>query len=1438
MNSYGIKYGIIGIVGFSNVYIQNNIVDNTEALYGGVFAFISVSNIYMENNSISNSFSRSEGGSLYFSKIDSISIVKSKFYNTSSKSDAGCIYLRDIETFFLNDITIEKSEAKIRGGTFYLIKTNNAIIEKIKVLSSSAEKGGVFYIDEQTNLNAYDNYFDTGRSDIAGGLAYIYGDEMTIYFFNNIFSKFNSNQDGAIIYSSNIKNLTLSNCLIKDSYVKNSGLGIIYLEGYSNVIDVGNEKVYTFENNLFLNNSAYFGAIIYYSSNSLLNISNLTSKLSTGSLLSLESDLTGKIYMSHVEILFTNYKNDISADNSLIILLKCSLFIKWANITFNFGRSHLFEAVNSVFLEIDSSFFIDYFIIKNENSSTAVGSSNKLFNIYKSELSSNKNLMSYSNANASNMNYECSFFEIRESVFNSYYDYFSNLSSKEVMFFMTTDKSNITIWFTSLFELNPQAGIFLLKESSLFFYDSTLDIKSDELDFNFMIFDGMGAQVKLKIEKCQFNIYNSDLIYIRNAHLVNFSEIAFNAEKNDSNFKRGIQIINTFLIIMNEVSFQNFFHESGSCISVIAEKSYFSNIHISKSFFNNNTAYAASAILIAGNIFLNISNAFFLNNKAIFKNNDLTSNFPNSGKGGCILIDCEYFQNCSASLNISSFKNNYADSLGPTIISKSSSKIYLEKVSFDGNSDGLSFSTKYLSFPMLFYVLNDNLTDTLFKKYFENIKDNLNRTNTLISTYELNTRMTIASGQPFNFSLLLTDVSNQQIITDNSIRSTLNCKESFGVNTSKMIIDKGSATSQSGIIQFEFVSLIYFPNSTLNCKIEFYYSDEIFFKSSNPEKKILNRFVQVPLDLYIRTCIPGELYQNDESCFKCKFGTYALHEAIQKDLSKKCLACPSHAYCDGGNNLSPLHGYWRINNKSSLIQKCPTEEGCLGVGENIEAIKYYGLIKKLTEEQKTQGVCKDGYWGNLCYYCRKGTARFKQRAPCEDCEKLAIIYIKMILALIFMMVYISIQAKIFSNVEQKEPHLAILSKLLLSHFQTMSMMDLIELGWTYDFSFYFSIKDYLSFLSEDFFVIDCIIKEWGGDLLVNKIIFTIMLPLILSALMFIFWTTGFFYIMMLKKSAFSDKIYNFLVEKMRITVLIFIFILYPEILKKGFSLLNCTIIDEITNFKVLAQSPNMECWSSQHVFWVLTVSLPGILFWGILAPFLILMILMLYHKSIFQAIHRNELKHYKTAFENDPNKKGTVSKKVVINIQKELAEKVFVYGIPPPKHEIAYTKKHLAFIESQEIKILDAETLDLISNQISSNRKFKLLLPSTNKIASRRKAEEIVCQDSDFLVKKPDELIDFLGNDGINNNCISEKDLIENKVFIQEKYELIYDYEKKMAAKKISPHSAEKMEVANTTQVIVRNLGFIFRGYQKDRYYWEIVMFSRKFFFIFIGNRI
>ena len=84
--------------------------------------------------------------------------------------------------------------------------------------------------------------------------------------------------------------------------------------------------------------------------------------------------------------------------------------------------------------------------------------------------------------------------------------------------------------------------------------------------------------------------------------------------------------------------------------------------------------------------------------------------------------------------------------------------------------------------------------------------------------------------------------------------------------------------------------------------------------------------------------------------------------------------------------------------------------------------------------------------GNVCFYCKFGYARFKSSSECEECGQLAIIYVKMFLSLLFIVVYIAFQVKIFSRNKQDDPHLAVLMKLFLNHFQNMSLVNLIDIG--------------------------------------------------------------------------------------------------------------------------------------------------------------------------------------------------------------------------------------------------------------------------------------------------------------------------------------------------------------------------------------------------------
>lgn len=1435
-NNRGSKYGVVGIAGFAYInFLNTSFIGNT-ARYGGSMAFIFVGHLYIEDIIIYSSNSIKEGGALYFLKSKVVNIINSIFVNVSSKRDAGCIYSREINQLYIQNITVLNSSTYDKGGMGYFMKTYDLKIQKSIFQGSSASYGGILFFDVKTNAFINNSYFSNANSIISGGFAYVNGFDMSITILNSLFHTFFSEQDAAVLLSSNILNLTIAYSSFSSSFNKNGGIGIIYLDGYSD----GIETFFNFYNVSFFNNSALYGANIYYNSNSRLSVINISSHTNYGSLFTFESDSSSTILLDSSLFTLANFYSSDWIQDSLIISFKCFIRIINTKICFNKGTKHLFELIIEVILLFNNSHVSDYFSFK-KNDLSSFSLKNRIFYLLNSKLNSSNSRVVYSNID--DKSFQCAYFEILNSTFISKSDSYQNYSSSEVPFFLSSFKSHIEIE-DVIFNLSTiMDSTFSIKKSNFTLNKILIKfrITNEKAKISFLFnIDGLDITIKenfVKFIDCSFKDNSISIISIRDIStfiIINCSFVAMHDDQIPF-LSRAIEVINVNFLSVNRFLCQNYINVKSSCLSIISLPNINTTVNIISAGFLRNVAYFSSVLYVRGNISLLIDNCTFNGNKAILSNLMITNN----GKGGCIIVDCEYYTGCSALFIRTLFENNYAATMGPTILFKGSLNMTLTNVTFINNFDRNSFTSYSSSFPILNYVLTQKLTKELLESYYQNFNENVKRTSQILSEYRLESNLTIASGQSFRFSHLITDAFNQQIISDYSLKSILTCAPAMLQNNSRLMIDKGYAFSQRGFFFFEKVTITFRPFSLLNCNITYEYHKDLIFDSRNPSDIKLPRSVDVKINIFVRECLPGELYQIDETCFLCTFGTYAFHNPNIIDLSKKCILCPANAYCNGGKYLSPMRGYWRINNQSSLIQKCLNVEACLGVGDSVEKIRKYQLFDNLTELQKTQGICGSGYEGNLCYYCQKGLARFKANAPCQNCEGLIIIYIKMALSSIFIILYVNAQVKTFSTIEKQDPHFALLIKMILNHFQTMSLMDLIDLGWTYDFNIYFSIKDYLSFLSEDFFVIDCIIQEVGGNLLVNKIIFTLLLPLILSLFMLLFWFFTFLLSLYRKKSVPIENACIFFSEKMRITLLIFIFILYPEIVKKGFSLINCMIIDEVTNLEVLANSPDVVCWSSEHTFWVLTVSLPGIIVWGIFTPLFLCLIIMIYNKNIYHLLHHKEYNLFMKIVKSKKYKKYTVLKNTVINIEKELADKLFTGHQIPPKTEIGYIRKSQKYVESFELKVAKKEDLEKKLNLNCLQKEIKIQLPNmrTKKGEKRIKEEEVICRNSETIIKEPLELLNILSKfTEAKDLVVTKEDLNLYKVLVQEEYNIEYDYQKKKEIRRILTEEPGQIKIPMKTMIIIRNFGFIYRGYRKEYFYWEIFMFSRKFIFIFIGK--
>ena len=155
--------------------------------------------------------------------------------------------------------------------------------------------------------------------------------------------------------------------------------------------------------------------------------------------------------------------------------------------------------------------------------------------------------------------------------------------------------------------------------------------------------------------------------------------------------------------------------------------------------------------------------------------------------------------------------------------------------------------------------------------------------------------------------------------------------------------------------------------------------------------------------------------------------------------------------------------------------------------------------------------------------------------------------------------------------------------------------------------------------------------------------------------------------------------------------------MYSEIVRKSFSLLNCTSIDNTTTITVLQLSPDIECWTPTHRFWVLTVSLPGLMVWGVLAPSFILLVLRKHRVRIYEYITLTKIKKeplFNNLLMNGGGKVKYLVRKIGIYMEFGLAS-LILDGRKLNTVAIGYEKKTLQCLEYTEYHILGRREMEM-----------------------------------------------------------------------------------------------------------------------------------------------
>lgn len=1385
---------------------------------------------FIENNFFFES-KATLGATIYIEKIiNQIEFYNLTIRNSVSYTDAGVFLIKNAnKTFFIN-ISIFSTFSQKIGGVVFISETKYAFFKNISAFNLSAGEGGVFSI-QNSYVEIFDSFFKKGESLTGGGFGVFSGSTHVLIETCELID-FYSKGNGGIIMSSSITYMGIISTIISNIKIAGDAFGIIYLEGFTEykINSANSLGIFYLENVIFLQTEAVFGSCIYYSSNNILIVKNSLSLESRGSVFTFESDELGSITFDNFTINGSNYDvmDGHLVENSLVISITAritfiNVFFKW-----NFCDRDMFKIMLSK-ISIINSTFTDFMKgdIQNSRSQRLIYGDLSIINL--------ENNFIFNSGEDSSV--YCMVFKLQSCNFSSFNDKFIDIEIKEDTIFHF-EKSILSFTNTVFSRLYCNNNIFFIKsgiiaiESCNFNITLKKDTSKKEPMKEYLLYFDWGSLISqrilinntiLKISKLNgIFFFRSFSILIQSTNFISLSD----------DLSQALRIYSANESTIKNSNFENFFFLKGACIHVEKpeDEPQVMSVKILLCNFFGSKGFLAANIFVLGSVLFNMTECAFFQNAAIMSYREYKDfYYIDSGKAGCMLIDCEYYKNCFVFVDKTRFLYNFAENIGPTIISKSFNKFEVFNSVYHENYDQSNFSTNFISIPIMYYILSFKFKIDFIKNisgFNAEIKSIIIKNN-----FSLKQNFEIASGQEFNFSIMINDNFNHLLIKYAEITGHIDCIYEGNVTKYKandVFIQDGSANSIEGILYFLNVKIFFFPKTKLSCNITLAYNQNLFFKSTfkgftSNINKIVNRSLSIPQTIVVRNCNIGEIYLDDLSCFICNKGTYSLLDfSIQ--IAKKCKNCPANALCMGGKYISPLQGFWRYSNNSELILKCSSEQSCLG----INGLKW----DDLNEMQKIQGVCNKGYHGNICFYCDKGLARMKNNAPCESCEGMAVIYIKMFFSLFFIVIYISGQAKIFSNVESNDPNFAILVKLMLNHFQTISLINLIDLGWTVEFNFFFSVQDYLSCLTEDFFVIDCIINDIDQDLLVQKIIFTILLPIILSIFMVIIWVSAYLYFSRLTKGEKRTYIHEYLIEKMRITLLILLFILYPEIIRKCFSLMNCILIDDSNFTSVLSLSPNIECWSGIHAEWVSKVALPGLLVWGLLTPIVIFLIMFKNRKKIALIV--------KGSSSSSIKKEKALCEHINVDLKMdiELASLIFEDDLPE-KIEIGYIRNKTTFIETIKIVLESKEILAREAEAIL----YEQPSPSSNNSRSslsnyflRFKEKNI---NSKSIISRVEDFRSFLRKANVKFKNITEEVFRKHLVLLQKTTDKkIFDLKlRKITIKdKNKKRSVDSEKIAIKEMVFMRNLGFIYRGYKKEYYFWEIIMFSRKFILILIGT--
>jgi hypothetical protein len=739
--------------------------------------------------------------------------------------------------------------------------------------------------------------------------------------------------------------------------------------------------------------------------------------------------------------------------------------------------------------------------------------------------------------------------------------------------------------------INNQNGVLEIINSEFKVDYVIVDIYTEELKKNFLIFS-RDSFTKINIKNVQVYLDKttfSSMIWISGANRISIVDCAFFGNIVNSSISKFITIqatsdlsftMNKTRLLSNRVSYGGLLYLEVSEDSISFEKEL-KIILLQNTFMNMITTVGG------GLLYLNLSNIeqVFLDrffnkflNSFVFTGNRVKNIKCYQGKIIFIKIKKENNINLTAP-----FFN---------IIRGIQSKDY--------GSSVVNFDTAYIKEDIEFFKKQEKTGAISLLEKIVNLKQlNQNRFYFCISFYDQWKRILLA---PSINNLNSSIVSRDFPLTSNFNESIIHINFSYY---------GGQMCANKFIIPYGYQNMM---GKKYNIKLQ-----AVQFSGLFPDLEMSQesqRFIFFEID----NCKEGESFDG-EVCQPCPINTY-LSKNISGPLSL-CQVCGENMNinCYGANLTSPKGNYWRKNEKSQNILKCPSKN-CLGdINFNFNITNYdcfncflpnsndKELIYSYNFYTSSQGVCAKGYRGVLCTECLEGYG--SSQFECADCSELSVYFQHFLLMFfkIFMFYYSNKRAlknkmSSYEEISNREFHNKVLSsyllKVLFFYFNYLSILTYLPLETNQIFESFLSIFSNVSPTEEfKYFSIDCLLKR------INISIASSYLILLLNLLFF-----SISFVLLILSCARSEKIPMSIRTlgkyiKKNFEAFFLIFFMDNIILFLGpfFKILICLNIDDENSPDLrIMSNPILKCWDNLHSRLVYFLSIPILTIFGVIIP--------------------------------------------------------------------------------------------------------------------------------------------------------------------------------------------------------------------------------------------